>query len=69
MSIFKDGLRTQKDHNSNEIFVKTAAQCATPMTKISLLLWSFCACGLTLKIDVCKKLHGQHDIITDMYCH
>ena len=58
-SIFKDRLRAQKDHNSNEIFVMGPAQCAGPMTKISLLLWSFCACGWTLKIDACKKLLGQ----------
>ena len=58
-SIFKDRLRAQKDHNSNEIFVMGPAQCAGPMTKILLLLWSFCACGCTLKIVVRKKLQGQ----------
>ena len=44
-SIFKDGLRTQKDYNSNEVFIMGAAQCAAPMTKnfvaivVFLRLW------------------------------
>ena len=67
MSIFQDRLRAQKDHNSNEIFVMGPAQCAGPMTKISLLLWSFCACGWTLKIVVCKKLQGQPGIFADVH--
>ena len=40
-SIFNVQPHAQKDHNSNEIFVMGAAHCAAPMTKISLLLWSF----------------------------
>ena len=35
-----------------------------PMTKISLLLWSFCVRNSSLKIDVCKKLQGQLVIAT-----
>ena len=56
-SIFKVPPFSQKDHNSNEIFVMGAAQCAAPMTKISLLLWSFCAGSQTLKIDVTASLY------------
>ena len=37
--------------NGSEIFVMGAAHCATPMTKILLLLWYFCACSRTLKIQ------------------
>merc|ERR1711954_170244 len=51
-SIFNVLLPAQKDHNSNEIFVMGVAYCAASMTKISLLLWSFCENGGTLKIDV-----------------
>ena len=61
-SIFNIQPYAQKDPDSNEIFVMGAAQHAAPMTKILLLLWSFCAYGWTLKIDVCKNLQGQIEI-------
>jgi len=48
----------QKDHINNQIFVIGVVQCNAPM-KIWLLVCSFIACGLTLKIDVCKTLLGQ----------
>ena len=54
-SIFNTQPYAQKDHDSGEIFVMGAAQHAAPMTKILLLLWSFCASNLSLKIAVCKK--------------
>ena len=56
-SIFNVKLPAQKDHNSNEIFVMGAAQCAAPMTKMSLLLWSFSENGGTLKVDVTVCLY------------
>ena len=62
MSIFKVTPFSQKEHNSNENFVMGAAHCAAPMTKISLLLWSFCAYDLSLKIDVCKNHLGHGHI-------
>ena len=58
-SIFKVPPFSQKDHNSNEIFVMGAAQCAAPMTKISLLLWSFCAGSETLTIDVTASFYNS----------
>ena len=45
--------------SENPGYAPGPAQCAGPMTKISLLFWSFCACGWTFKTDVCKKLQGQ----------
>ena len=35
------------------------AHCIAFMTKMLLLLWPFCACGLTLKIDICKNPLGH----------
>ena len=67
-SIFNVQPHAQKDHNSNEIFVMGPAHCAGPMTKISLLLWSFCARNLSLKIDVCKKLLGHPHRTYNVYC-
>ena len=59
MQIFNVQPHAQKDHNSNEIFVMGETQCAAPMTKNVLPLWSFCVRNLSLKIDVCKYLLAQ----------
>lgn len=62
VSIFKDWLQAQKDHNNNKIFVMGAAQVATPMSKILFLLWSVCSHCRTLKIDICKKSPRTEEI-------
>ena len=42
-----------KFHNCNNIFVRAAAHCAAPFTKMMLLLWYFCLIHGTFKNCLC----------------